>query len=343
MSTTNVYYAGALPHLELVARVNRKVLVGIDRRMRSSGFSLPQRRLLLAIGRRPGSTHAELSHELAMARSLVSKTVTHLVAEQLVETAPTTRHRAQRLLKLTPTGVTVAEELDELNKAAFVKEAEDLSPAEATALMAAMDRPTPAAREVIAGDRVTLRMPDLERLVWMFSQVGRIGVDEFGWKEAFLVGAAKGQILHLTQAVRADDQVAWYAEYHNKIVGGCFLTFAADPEIAEPGLHDVHAWIGAIFVLPGYRSRGVGERLVNAAIEAAEELTAVSVSIRAAKRQTALINLARAQGFKPRANTIEDWRTGTRELWRDFTLKLPRRASKVRDRQQLGWGNKSPS
>jgi GNAT superfamily N-acetyltransferase len=100
------------------------------------------------------------------------------------------------------------------------------------------------------------------------------------------------------QRVRPTDRRAWFAEAAEDRFDGIVVVAIAEP---EPRL----AWVFSMWVDPAARRRGVGRRLVEAALEWAAERGAARVELEVSEQMEAARRLYSACGFVPTGTTRE--------------------------------------
>lgn len=97
--------------MELLYFGNSHLTRAIDRGLARQGLGRAHHRALYFIARKPDMTVSELLALLAITKQSLGRVLTELGERDLVETRPGERDRRQRLLRLTPTGKALEEEL----------------------------------------------------------------------------------------------------------------------------------------------------------------------------------------------------------------------------------------
>ncbi|HSI16686.1 MAG TPA: helix-turn-helix domain-containing protein [Sphingomonas sp.] len=99
--------------LELLYFGNSHLTRSIDQGLSQEGLGRAHHRALYFIARQPDLTVSELLSLLAITKQSLGRVLTELTERGMVETRPGTRDRRQRLLRLTPEGQKLENELFE--------------------------------------------------------------------------------------------------------------------------------------------------------------------------------------------------------------------------------------
>ena len=99
--------------MELLYFGNSYFTRAIDRGLALRGLGRAHHRALYFIARSPGMTVSQLLSLLAITKQSLGRVLTELTDRGLAETRPGTRDRRQRLLRLTPAGLKLENELFE--------------------------------------------------------------------------------------------------------------------------------------------------------------------------------------------------------------------------------------
>ncbi|KQM63620.1 MarR family transcriptional regulator [Sphingomonas sp. Leaf17] len=97
--------------LELLYFGNSHITRSIDKGLAEQGLGRAHHRALYFIARRPDMTVSELLSLLAITKQSLGRVLNELAERNLVETRPGDRDRRQRLLRLTPAGTALENEL----------------------------------------------------------------------------------------------------------------------------------------------------------------------------------------------------------------------------------------
>ena len=97
--------------LELLYFGNSHITRSIDKGLAEQGLGRAHHRALYFIARRPDMTVSELLSLLAITKQSLGRVLNELAERNLVETRPGDRDRRQRLLRLTPNGTALENEL----------------------------------------------------------------------------------------------------------------------------------------------------------------------------------------------------------------------------------------
>ncbi|WP_417318223.1 bifunctional helix-turn-helix transcriptional regulator/GNAT family N-acetyltransferase [Emcibacter sp.] len=237
-------------HTRLVGALNEHLL--------SSGFSLPQVRVLYEIGiARKGQAPSaqDLATSLNMDPGYLSRLASGLEEQGLIARTPSVDNAKRLALTLTPTG---KETYEKLNNAS-VREVESfmspLSARERRELIGAMTRIRRLLGDLSREKTFILRDPEPGDLSWVTSRQAHLYTKEYGWDWTFegLVAEIIGRFIH---DYDPEKDRCWIAESEGEIVGSVFV-------VRE---NEETARLRLLYVEPGARGLGLGARLVDECI-----------------------------------------------------------------------------
>jgi len=304
-----------VPAIKRAARLFARVQADIDRSVPRSAHAPSERRVLLELLANPASVSAEVRRALAMEGALLSRTIKQLISEGLVAAVPTSSHRSQKSLSLTPDGERVAcildRELSETIRDSYLK----MSRADRDLILTASGA---AVNDMLNKDRekrgpITISKPSVRDLTVLLTAVIRYGHEQYQWVEPFVSSVSETLHEYIDRRI-SDFQMGWIAHRGGRLVGGCLLVASEDAFDAK---------IGLLYVIPNVRRRSVGTQLLAFAVEQAREMDLSSVSAVACERQPDLDAAYRKAGFTRSKRKETDYRFGTQDTWRTYEIKFP--------------------
>ncbi len=307
-------------YMEWTSGVFTRLTSGIRRRLDNSVCTMTERRVLRAVLQSPDRTDAEIAATLAIASSQLSRTVTALIGRGLIEHQPSSKHKRQRLLRLTQQGTEITEKLDAESKHAFAAQLEAMPPREQKIIMDAWNDASVRRPVSGAGSALELRVPNTEDLAWLFAQLIIEGQRRFQWGSEYIAYVAEVFRAYATR-LHEDYPAGWIAYRHGRRAGGCLMTYGADP-LRSGGRDSVHGTLGVIFVAPRFRNIGIGSRLLEACMDQARQISMLSLLATAAKRQKDLHYLLLKFKFEARRVATMDFRYGPKDEWRQYVANF---------------------
>jgi DNA-binding MarR family transcriptional regulator len=251
---------------ELVDRVrafNRgwtEVLGLLDEGLLATEHSLAEARVIFELAQRPSWERLALRHRLGMDASFLTRVLTRLEANGLVESTPSTTDGRALDLALTDAGRAAFAELDARSAAQIGELVSGLSDeqrrrvAEALAVIASLIRPGTGEGEVVLRG---LRPGDMG---WVVERHGAIYADELGWDADFEALVAR-IVADYHAGFRPGRESAWIAEVDGARAG-CIFCCQRDASTAQ---------LRILLVEPWARGLGIGSRLVETCTSFAAE------------------------------------------------------------------------
>jgi DNA-binding MarR family transcriptional regulator/N-acetylglutamate synthase-like GNAT family acetyltransferase len=219
-----------------------------------SSFPLPQARVLYEVGERGECTASDLRSELGLDAGYLSRLISGLRRQGLVQAEAAKHDGRQRRLTLTPKGRKAFSALDESSRRAMGEMLSPLAPAHREKLVHAMG----TVQSVLEPREkaIALRAHRPGDIGWVVSRHGKVYDDEYGWGLGFeaLVGEIGARFLQQFDAKR---ERCWIAEMDGEPVGSVFVV-KGSATVAKLRL---------LLVEPHARGRGVGRRLVQECID----------------------------------------------------------------------------
>jgi len=249
------------PTVDLVRAFNRRYTrqMGLlDRGLLGSKFTLTEARVLYELARPYDRTATEISRELGIDRGYLSRLLTKFQRRRLIKRTRSSSDGRRSLLHMTPKGRAVFAPLDRAAREQISAMLEPMTPAQRSDLTAALDRMLRVLGTTAASpDRGTylVRPPRIGDIGWVTHRQGILYAQEYGWDASY--EALVAQILgDFVKNFDAASECGWIAERDGQIAGSAFVIRAGS------GL----AKLRLLYVEPGARGLGIGQRLVHECI-----------------------------------------------------------------------------
>ena len=248
-----------------VRRFNRfhtRLVGALNDRMLGSDYSLSQLRILYEIANAPGDAPpaaTELAGDLAMDAGYLSRLLSGMERDGLIERAPAPENAKRLTLSLTAQGRAVFNGLNAASAREVADLLKGLTEREQAQLVGAMSRIRRLLGDGPAERTFILRDPEPGDLGYIVHQQGLLYAREYGWDWSFeaLVSEIVGSFVRDFVPGR---ERCWVAEREGEIVGSVFLV-RQDDETAKLRL---------LYVDASARGLGLGRRLVQACISFAQ-------------------------------------------------------------------------
>ena len=231
-------------------------------------FSETQAKVILELGLTEPSTATSLRKALGLAAGYMSRILTRLHGDGLVEKTPSIEDRRRTLLTLTEEGRAARAELDELVHASVADVIAPLSSQDRERLVRAMATivtlleggAAKAGGTEEGSPAYLLRSPRPGDMGWVVRQHGILYVDEFGWADWF-EGLTAEVVAAFVQKRDPKRERCWIAEEDGENVGSVFCVRESD-EVAR---------LRMLLVGPEARGLGIGRRLVEECVRFARQ------------------------------------------------------------------------
>ncbi len=227
-------------------------------------YPLTEARILFEIANGENLTASELGRALGLDTGYLSRILTRLEGQGLVERTPSAQDARLRYLHLTEMGCETFATLDQRSRDEVAEMLDDLSEGEQQALHKAMhtihsilDR----GHALKYAEPFILRDPEPGDMGWVTHRHGALYAQEYGWDthfEALVAQIVADFVNHFDPA----HERCWIAEMDGEIVGSVFLV-KVDDEVAKLRL---------LLVEPRARGLGLGSRLVEECIRFARRV-----------------------------------------------------------------------
>ncbi len=221
-----------------------------------SPYTLTEARILFELSHRDGLTASDIGRELGLDAGYLSRILTRLEQQGLIEKVRSDNDGRQRLLHLTPEGINAATILDQRSRDEVSEMLNDLSEEEQQRLLKAM--------QVIESTLTTgfkfsepffLRQHEPGDMGWITHRHGILYTQEYGWDQHFeaLVAQIVSDFINNYNPAR---ERCWIAEMNGEIVGSVFVVQSSETV----------AKLRLLLVEPKARGLGLGTRLVEECI-----------------------------------------------------------------------------
>ncbi len=219
-----------------------------------TAYSLTEARILFEIAHRDTVTASDLCRELGLDAGYLSRTLSGLEQQGLIDKVRSESDGRQRLLCLTSEGQRAFAILDQRSREEVAEVLNDLGEEEQQRLLKAMHR----IESILGRDKgfkfaepFFLRQHEPGDMGWVTHRHGVLYAQEYGWDEHFeaLVAQIVADFINNYNPAR---ERCWIAEMSGEIVGSVFVVQA----------NDTTAKLRLLLVEPKARGLGLGTRLV---------------------------------------------------------------------------------
>jgi len=233
-------------HTRLVGALNEHLL--------ASDYTLPQVRVLYEVANAPAKappSARDLGEALGMDTGYLSRIVTGLADDGLIERVPSEGNAKRLALTLSKKGRAVFDGLNVASAREAAAMLEELSDQEQRELVGAMGKVRRLLGDGPKEATFILRDPEPGDLGWITYQHGRLYAKEYGWDWTFeaLVAEIVG---NFAKSYDPSRERCWVAEREGEVIGSVFIV-RQDDETAKLRL---------LYVDASARGLGLGRRLV---------------------------------------------------------------------------------
>jgi DNA-binding MarR family transcriptional regulator/GNAT superfamily N-acetyltransferase len=223
-----------------------------------SPYSLTDARIIYELAHRDSVTAADLGRELGLDAGYLSRIVSRLAQQGLLDRLPSESDGRQRLLRLTPAGEQAFALLDKRARDEVAEMLHSLSEEEQQRLLTSMqtiESVFDQGKSFKFAEPFFLRSHESGDMGWVTHRHGVLYRQEYGWDERFeaLVAQIVSDFINHYNPAR---ERCWIAEMEGEIIGSVFIVQASET-IAKLRL---------LLVEPQARGLGLGSRLVEECI-----------------------------------------------------------------------------
>lgn len=253
--------------IEAIRRFNRfytRRLGLLDEGLLASRFTLAEARVLYELGRRDDLTASALARELSLDAGYLSRLLDRLVRRRLLGRVAAPHDARARLLRLTRSGRTAYEALDQASREQLRAQTAHLGSDGMRHLLAALattERLLEPPSAAAASAPFILRDPQVGDMGWVVHRQSVLYAQEYGWDATYEALVAE-IVARFVREFDARHERCWIAEREHRIVGSVFLV----RESAEVGK------LRLLYVEPEARGLGVGSRLTDECIRTARRI-----------------------------------------------------------------------
>ena len=219
-----------------------------------SPYSLTEARIIYELAHRDVVTAADVCRELGLDAGYLSRTVSRLKHQGLLERLPSESDGRQRLLRLTPAGEQAFALLDQRARDEVAEMLHSLSEEEQQRLLTSMqtiESVFDKGKSFKFAEPFFLRSHESGDMGWVTHRHGVLYRQEYGWDERFeaLVAQVVADFINNFNPAR---ERCWIAEMGGEIVGSVFVVQGSETV----------AKLRLLLVEPKARGLGLGSRLV---------------------------------------------------------------------------------
>jgi DNA-binding MarR family transcriptional regulator/GNAT superfamily N-acetyltransferase len=219
-----------------------------------SPYSLTEARIIYELAHRDVLTAADLCRELGLDAGYLSRIVSHLKQQGLIDKLPSESDGRQRLLRLTPDGQQAFALLDQRARDQVSEMLHNLSVEDQQRLLMSMQTIESIFNQGKGfkfSEPFFLRSHESGDMGWVTHRHGVLYRQEYGWDERFeaLVAQIVADFINHYNSAR---ERCWIAEMGSEIVGSVFVVQASETV----------AKLRLLLVEPRARALGLGSRLV---------------------------------------------------------------------------------
>jgi DNA-binding MarR family transcriptional regulator/GNAT superfamily N-acetyltransferase len=221
-----------------------------------SPYTLTEARILFELGQRETVTASELCRELGLDPGYLSRIVSHLEQQGLLEKVRPENDGRQRLLHLTAEGRNAFTLLDQRSRDEISEMLNDLSEEEQQRLLKAMQTiESVLTKGLKYSEPFYLRSHEPGDMGWVIHRHGVLYAQEYGWDEHFEALVAQ-IVADFINHYNPERERCWIAEMDGEIVGSVFVVQSSQTV----------AKLRLLLVEPKARGLGLGTRLVEECI-----------------------------------------------------------------------------
>jgi DNA-binding MarR family transcriptional regulator/N-acetylglutamate synthase-like GNAT family acetyltransferase len=223
-----------------------------------SPYSLTEARIIYELAHRDVVTAADLCRELGLDAGYLSRMVSRLEQQGLLDKIPSESDGRQRLLRLTPAGEQAFALLDQRARDEVAEMLHNLSEEEQQRLLMSMQSIESffdQGKGFKFAEPFFLRLHESGDMGWVTHRHGVLYRQEYGWDERFEALVAQVVSDFITHYNPARER-CWIAEMGGEIVGSVFVVQASETV----------AKLRLLLVEPKARGLGLGSRLVEECI-----------------------------------------------------------------------------
>ena len=251
-------------HVEAIREFNRFYTrrIGVVKAgVVGSPYTLPEARVLYALGRDGEATATAIGRELSLDLGYLSRLLQSLRRRGLLQAKRASHDGRQQLLTLTEKGRKAFMLLDARSRDEMAAMIAPLKAAERERLVGAMRTVQSLLHGRKREDRVVLRAHRAGDMGWVVERHAACYHTEYGWGPRF-EALVSGIVKEFLEKFDPERERCWIAERNGARVGSVFVV-----RDAKKG----HARLRLLLVEPGARGTGLGRRLVEECIAFARE------------------------------------------------------------------------
>jgi len=252
--------ANAVATVREFNRFYTRVIGVLDGGLLDTPYTLTEARVIFELAQREQVEVTTLRRRLGLDPGYLSRILSRYESDGLIIRSRSTTDARRQVVRLTATGRSAYQTLDERSARQIQAMLEGLADEEQRRLLGAMATISDVLGDSRREHRVTLRPVRVGDLGWVIGRHGAVYAEEFGWDESFEALVAR-IVADYAQQHDPQRENAWIAEIDGEPVG-CVFCVRKDDETAQ---------LRILLVEPSARGFGVGTALVDACIEFARQ------------------------------------------------------------------------
>lgn len=226
-----------------------------------SPYPLTEARIIFELAQRQGLTATDLGRELGLDAGYLSRLLTRLEQQGLLEKVRSETDGRQRLLSLTPEGTQAFALLDQRSREEITEMLTELSEEDQQRLLKAMETIERVfSKGLKYSEPFVLRPHESGDMGWVVHRHGILYQQEYGWDQHFEALVAQIVSDFITH-YNPERERCWIAEMNGEIVGSVFCVQASETV----------AKLRLLLVEPRARGLGLGSRLTQECIRFARQ------------------------------------------------------------------------
>ncbi|NKF49006.1 GNAT family N-acetyltransferase [Shewanella sp. WXL01] len=236
-------------------RFHTKLVGALDEGLLASNFPLVQVRILFELANNENLAAADLIERLSIDRGYLSRMISALSQQGLINKAPDAKNKKRIVLSLSDSGKAIFDQLDSASSREIGELISTLSRQERSELVSALRKVRRMLGEQPSKREYSLREPKPGDMGWITHRQGLLYNNEYQWDWKF--EALVSQIVgNFVVNFNPEYERCWIAEMNGEVVGSVFIVRESDTT----------AKLRLLYVEQAARGLGLGQKLVDECI-----------------------------------------------------------------------------